>query len=72
MDLHSQLNESYETMAARLDAYQMALAHFRERPADRALFQTTEEASFGLLNALVELNKVIFNLHYSFGGNQRP
>ena len=72
MDLQRQLNEAYATMAARRDAYQAAFANFRERPDDSDLFRTTEEASFGLLNALVDLNKAIFNLHYSCGGNHRP
>ena len=72
MDLHSQLNEANDTMIARLEAYQAALANFRERPDDSDLFRATEEASFCLLNATVELNKNVFNLHYSFGGHHRP
>ena len=61
MDLHSQLNEANDTMIARLEAYQAALANFRERPDDQDKFRVAEEASFCLLNALVELNKNIMN-----------
>jgi len=72
MDLYSELDEAYTTMTARRDAYQAAFASFRERPDDIARFRECEEASFALLNAFVNLNQAIFNLHYSFGGNHRP
>ena len=65
MDKRDGVAAQYNNVLARMADLQSAYTFFQQQPDAANGIKTLEDEKHGLLNALIELDRAIFDLHYS-------
>ena len=65
MDKRDGVAMKYNDVLARVANLQSAFTIFQQQPDEATSIKVLEDEKHGLLNALIELDRAIFDLHYS-------
>ena len=65
MTLQDRVAASYNDVVARFADLQSAFTIFQQQPDEAIVIKTLEDEKHGLMNAIIELDRAIFDLHYS-------
>ena len=65
MTLQDRVAASYNDVVARFANLQSAFTIFQQQPDEATVIKTLEDEKHGLMNAIIELDRAIFDLHYS-------